>query len=320
MTTQLLHRLEVRNYKCLRQVTVEFAPMTVLIGRNDTGKSSLLELVGLLPYLALAGGANYVAQMMESNRTRGREPKDVSLKVESPHGPVTILLDPNQLQQLHRKPRTEFVLAGPYRLDPMELRKPAQVYSLQGKPLPSTGQNLVDVIDRLPYKRFGELQEEFTARLPMVAEILATPVATGQKQLFFTLKDGARVSAQEMSDGSLLYLAFLAIAFDELSPKLIMIEEPENGVHPRQLEHIARLLTRLTTDRGVQIIVTTHSPYLLDFVPKESVRVFTRDPQKGTSVDPMADSKFVRDLLEKGYTLGEVWYNAEEEQIVGEKA
>lgn len=44
----MIEHLHVKNYKCLRDVTVKLAPLTILVGPNDSGKSSLLQALALL--------------------------------------------------------------------------------------------------------------------------------------------------------------------------------------------------------------------------------------------------------------------------------
>lgn len=44
----MITKLHIENFKCLRDVTVELQPLTVLIGKNDTGKTSFLEALGML--------------------------------------------------------------------------------------------------------------------------------------------------------------------------------------------------------------------------------------------------------------------------------
>ena len=51
---------------------------------------------------------------------------------------------------------------------------------------------------------------------------------------------------------------------------LVALEEPENGVHPRRLELIARLLASLALDQGRQVIVTTHSLLLCSAILREA--------------------------------------------------
>jgi len=54
-------------------------------------------------------------------------------------------------------------------------------------------------------------------------------------------------------------LALCSIAANPWARGLVAFEEPENGVHARRLELVARLLVSLATDQGRQVIVTTHS-------------------------------------------------------------
>ena len=61
-------------------------------------------------------------------------------------------------------------------------------------------------------------------------------------------------------------------AFDvELDSRgMLAFEEPENGVHPRRVELIAKMLTSLALDHRRQVVVTTHSPLFCDAVLKEA--------------------------------------------------
>ena len=65
---------------------------------------------------------------------------------------------------------------------------------------------------------------------------------------------------------------------------MLLIEEPENGVHPLRLYEIVALLRSLT-ERGVQILTTTHSPDLLNACKQEEVLVFRRpNRDSGTEI------------------------------------
>ncbi len=100
------------------------------------------------------------------------------------------------------------------------------------------------------------------------------------KSILFDLAAGGEIEAPLASQGVMLFLACLALAHATSSPAMLLIEEPENGIHPRQLQRVAEYLKRLTDPaRGkdaVQIVTATHSPYFLDFVPPEDVLVFGR--------------------------------------------
>lgn len=80
----------------------------------------------------------------------------------------------------------------------------------------------------------------------------------------------ATYSARVISEGTLRVLALCSIVVNPWGGSLVALEEPENGVHPRRLELIARLLASLALDRGRQVIVTTHSPLLCAAILREA--------------------------------------------------
>ncbi|HVG63715.1 MAG TPA: AAA family ATPase [Hyalangium sp.] len=86
------------------------------------------------------------------------------------------------------------------------------------------------------------------------------------------------------------------------------MEEPERGVHPRRLRDLVDQLLRLTKS-GVQVVLTTHSPTLLDEFrdSPESVLIFDRDDQ-GTHITRLSDRPdWAKEL--KGAPLGDLWYS-----------
>lgn len=73
------------------------------------------------------------------------------------------------------------------------------------------------------------------------------------------VQDDTPISSRIVSEGTLRVLALAAIAANPWPGRLVAFEEPENGVHPRRIEVIARLLWQVM-ESGQQVIVTTHSP------------------------------------------------------------
>lgn len=86
----------------------------------------------------------------------------------------------------------------------------------------------------------------------------------------WTQQGEATYSARVISEGTLRVVALCAIVVDPWGGSLVALEEPENGVHPRRLELIARLLASLALDQGRQVIVTTHSPLLCSAILREA--------------------------------------------------
>lgn len=92
--------------------------------------------------------------------------------------------------------------------------------------------------------------------------------------------------ASVLSEGTWRMLGLLALGGAKESPALLGFEEPENGINPQRLDLIASLLTNLTYE-DTQVIVTTHSPTLLDALPQESL-FLVRQLDGKTSIEPLA--------------------------------
>ncbi|MEM6698775.1 MAG: ATP-binding protein, partial [Bacteroidota bacterium] len=77
-------------------------------------------------------------------------------------------------------------------------------------------------------------------------------------------KYGQKYWADELSDGTLYFLALLATIHQPNPPKLLLLEEPENGIHPRRIKEVVDFIFELAESKGVQVIMTTHSTVLID--------------------------------------------------------
>ncbi len=94
---------------------------------------------------------------------------------------------------------------------------------------------------------------------------------------------------------------------------MLLVEEPENGLHPLRVYEIVQLLRSLA-ERGVQILMTTHSPDLLNACKPEEVLVFRRPSfDSGTEIDRLPDD-FERRAMRS--TMGEIWASSGEEGLL----
>jgi predicted ATPase len=102
---------------------------------------------------------------------------------------------------------------------------------------------------------------------------------------------------------------------------LVLVEEPENGVYPKRLEEVMDLIRRLRklpSERPApQIIITTHSPYVLSsFRPDEVTLMVRRHGTGPAQARPLRDAPNIEERLGSGeFYLGELWYNLSEEEL-----
>ncbi len=106
------------------------------------------------------------------------------------------------------------------------------------------------------------------------------------------------IPASVLSEGTLRILGLLALGGAKEPPTLLGFEEPENGIHPDRMDLVATLLKTLT-DGGTQVIVTTHSPTLLDLLPEKSLYVFQFEKDK-TIVNPFSNWRTRKHKLRAG--------------------
>ena len=118
-------------------------------------------------------------------------------------------------------------------------------------------------------------------------------LSSGSKNMLFAKHDGAGYSELHMSAGERAIL-HLSKAIAQLKNALILIDEVEAGLHPWVQQVLMLQLQQLALRNDLQIIVTTHSPVVLDTVPQYARIFLDRDEQTGqVSVQPS-----YRDLIQ----------------------
>lgn len=113
----------------------------------------------------------------------------------------------------------------------------------------------------------------------------------------------APVPATRLSDGTIRFMAILAILLAPSPPPLICIEEPELGLHPDAVGLLADLI--VGASQRTQLIVTTHSDALISELTPNADSVLVCEYLKGTRVKRV-DPTTLSDWLSR-YRLGEIW-------------
>jgi predicted ATPase len=114
----------------------------------------------------------------------------------------------------------------------------------------------------------------------------------------------ATVPLIRMSDGTLRWLALLAILLNPDPPPLVCIEEPDLGLHPDMIHELAKLLVDAST--RMQLIVTTHSDRLIDELTDTPEAVIVCERENGASRFQRLNGGQLSSCL-KEYSLGQLW-------------
>ena len=137
---------------------------------------------------------------------------------------------------------------------------------------------------------------------------ITCPVTGGTVGLYLEETDNRTIPATRLSDGTLRYLCLLAVLLHPDPAPLVVIEEPELGLHPDLLPTISDLL-RAASER-TQLIVTTHSDVFVDALTEVPASIVVCEKHDGQTQMRRLDKDDLANWLEN-YRLGELWTSGE---------
>jgi predicted ATPase len=114
--------------------------------------------------------------------------------------------------------------------------------------------------------------------LPYARDIQPSVTSELERKAWLQLTESDfKVPGWMLSTGTLRVLALLALLRHPSPPPLIVVEEIENGLDPRSIHLIVEEIRNAVLDGVTQVILTTHSPYLLDLLTLEHLVLVERD-------------------------------------------
>jgi predicted ATPase len=308
----VITRFKAQGYRCLKDVEVRLTPLHAFIGPNDSGKTTLLRAV---------------EASLTSAETPANPNRPSSFEIESSAGTFASTWEP-ALERFAYGGRTEegppngsirgrpqtrqflstFGKARWVRLDPDSLRVPGGLLpDDQPLQLHPRGVGLASVYDRILNRgdeAFIRISTDLRRLFPTVKRLGLRVLDTNKKKLEVELVDRTIVDAEAMSEGMLYFLGFAAQEW--LDPvAVLLVEEPENGLHPSRVRDVMQVLRRIS-ERGTQVLIATHSPLVVNELRPEEVSIVTRTNERGTLVTPIASTPNFADRSDV-YALGELW-------------
>ena len=323
---QLLTDVTIRGFRCFREISAELKPLTVLIGPHDTGKSAFLDAL-----ICLGWKQKQSVTSADFNAIVGNSDRLISVVANDdahPH-PRQFSADFTNSRKPSFKSGSEFKQGEleRYQLRNQGVKTECAGYNDAERNVLELGSDggrtaaLLDHLLRTDLKRFMSFKEQLCRMVPGCEDLVIETPQPQLRRIDLIVDGGHRIPASRSSAGVRLLLFFLALVHHPIPPKVVLIEEPENGIHPRRLSEVMDLLRGLTVGHfgggKVQVIVTTHSPYLLDCADLETdqVLIFQRDAD-GTRNAVPADKQHLQEFFD-GFMLGEVWFNAQEAGLIG---
>jgi len=321
----MIKAIHFKNYKCLRDTTLPLGRLTILVGPNGSGKSTALEAL-TLAHLRVATSSLTAGVLIDPEH---------EVRVEIEWAPPYSDWRSNKRLTHQGSRGLAHWDAGGHAHDNTDLAvtlAATRVYSLDATELCGAvplvpnielnprGKGLAGVLDRLRDdhpERWEALNEEFGRWLPEFDRILFDTPAKGERALKLRTRVGQHgIPARDISQGTLLALAILTLAYLPEPPPIIGLEEPGRGIHPRLLRDVRDAMYRLAYPESageqrdpVQVVATTHSPYLLDLFRDHPEEIVIADKIEGNvRFRRLTDIPKYEEILGEA-ALGEVWYS-----------
>jgi predicted ATPase len=328
----LIESIHFKNYKGLRDSVLKLNQLTLLIGPNGSGKSSALNVL-----------KNLITNFSKEDVTAGTLIDETypgyQIKVtwKSP-SKVTAVITKTYFSSQSSGERHEWFHANENPLAKTEitifhrLLEQVRIFSFNAAsiaaPTPlrpeiflqENGADLPGVLDNLRDshpERFEALNEELGSWFPEFDRLLFETPERGKRGIKLRTRTGKHeIPAKNLSDGTLIGLAILTLAYLPQPPLLVGIEEPDRGLHPRLLRQVAAAIYRLAYPNEfgdkrdpVQVIVTTHSPYMVDLFREHPENIILANKLEGNvRFERLSDLPNIEEILQDSH-LGDLWYS-----------
>ncbi|HAJ79789.1 MAG TPA: hypothetical protein DCO75_08445 [Fibrobacteres bacterium] len=328
-----IDNVKIKNFGCVKDLDLKLTPIHALIGPNDSGKSTILRAVRTAMHLYLG---KFIGNLTSAKSCKPFHPglfnnAEIDLIISNNNYKIKFysfdsIRQENDNHSFNRKiwdDVPDYILDSYFdkniknifyfnprmvRLDPDSLRESGGLIPSSKKIdlLDEKGIGLASIYDALMIKNidnFISIRKQVCDLFPSITNVGFKNIDKGEKTLEIELKDGTRVPSQFMSEGILYYLAFAALQYLEPA-SIILVEEPENGLHPSRIKEIMQILRKIS--ETTQVLIATHSPLVINELKDDEVSIVWRDNENGTKAMPVKETKNFAERS-KIYALGELW-------------
>ena len=330
-----LSSLTLAGWKSIRNARIDIQSLNVLIGANGAGKSNLLSFFQLLAHFrnglvldAIAKAGSAESLLYYGSKVTDRVVADFDFLEDAPqlHLQLILTLDGHlvplaresgviyTIEELHQRLMLTRVfhfhdtgVSGP-------MRRECDLHA--NRFLQSAGGNLAAMLylyrQRYPVA-YNRIRAAVRAIAPYFDDFLLEPLRLDPTRINLRWRAVGReyeFGPHQLSDGTLRAIALftLLLGTEEDRPELIVLDEPELGLHPAAITVFADLVKEAS--RHCQIILATQSTSLVDcFDPQDVIAVNTRN---GESTFDRLDPVRLKNWLEE-YSIGELW----EQNVIG---
>jgi len=310
----MIRKIVIEGVRTHEHTEIALGRLTCLVGPNGSGKSTVLEIfrvrLGERPLSWMRAGESLWKISFEDSQGEV----------------VQIGLNDSGVLRISDEP----LRAYSFRLE-SEVLRAASEHKVAAARLEPNGANLAHVLaswklsDEL---RFETVISQLKEVVPALKGLRPNSTKVGEKpafELLFDFHSASRVPAQAVSEGTLLALGLLTALHAAESPQesdqspIVLLDDIDRGLHPDAQIELIKLLRQLAELKDLQIVMTTHSPYIVDALSPEEVCVLALDSTGTTRARQLSEipgAERYRGML----STGELWSSHGESWVLEEQA
>ncbi|MEY3442245.1 MAG: hypothetical protein RLZZ519_526 [Bacteroidota bacterium] len=164
---------------------------------------------------------------------------------------------------------------------------------------------------------YERIVRQIRQAMPQFGEFVLFPDGANPNYIALNWRDNSKnpdylFGPHQISDGSLRFMALTTLLLqpEALLPKVIVLDEPELGLHPSALGYLAGMIH--AASKHCQVVLATQSQRLVDEFSVENIVILERDPSRNATVAIYKTEEELQDWLEQ-YSLSELW----EKNVIG---
>ncbi|OQX97050.1 MAG: hypothetical protein B6I20_13500 [Bacteroidetes bacterium 4572_117] len=157
-------------------------------------------------------------------------------------------------------------------------------------------------------KLFNRIEKTIKSIAPYIDRFILQPKKLNKNEIELRWVEkgdpNSNFTAYQFSDGTLRFIALTTVLLQPEPPSVIIIDEPELGLHPQAITKLAGMIQSASSK--AQVIISTQSVNLVDCFEPEDIVAVDRNIDENQSIFQRLDSKKLK-LWLQDHTLGELW-------------
>ena len=344
----MIDRIVINNFKSIEKVDLELGRLNVLIGANGSGKSNILEAIGMvaakngntieLDSMAQRGVRIAMPELMVNSFYGKVASRSIRIRFENEDGYIRYAITRRDDESIYTPWNTD---AYAYLRKGVSLEDFESQYSryiiyspsidaLRGLssasklyPIGLHGEGLDVLMYQMSKAEISQVERIASRYITWLDDMMydtegemkyrGYKLGRSNSNLYFNdrymQKRNRFFSAENANEGALILLFYLVLMTSKATPRFFAIDNIDSGLNPRLCRVLIKEMTSLAEENGKQVVITTHNPAVLDGLRLGDSSTRLFAVDRSDSGDTRVNEIRVKPQSEKRMKLSEMWMN-----------